>query len=120
MTENILKNIPVQNCEKKFLYDFLRPIDELPAIVEKESLLKAIIKIEKTKDARLLVLSVAGLPLGTLDRADIGTAVLKKIGLNLPDQFIKTARRENIYPMGLNLYNIAKSMILSDREEDQK
>ena len=119
VNEKILKNISVQNWDKKFLYEFLLPINELPSISEKESLWKAIIKIEKTKDGRLLVLSVSGLPLGTLDRVDIGKAVLKKIGLNLPDQLIKIARKENIYPLGLNLLNIAQSMVTSDLKEDQ-
>ena len=118
--EKILKDIVVQNWDKKFLYEFALPIDELPSISEKESLLKAIIKIEKSKGARLLVFSVAGLPFGTLDRVDIGKAVLKKIGLNLPDQLIKVARKENIYPIGLNLSQIANSMVLSDFEDDQK
>ena len=117
--EKILKNISVQNWDKKFLYEFSLPVDDLPSISEKESLLKAIIKLEKTKEARLLVLSVAGLPIGTLDRVDLGKAVLEKIGLNLPDQLIKVARKENIYPIGLNLPSIAKSMISSDLEEDQ-
>ncbi len=120
VTEKILTKISVQNWDEKFLYDFSSPIDELPSIAEEESLWKAIIKIEKTKDARLLVLSFAGLPIGTLDRVDIGKAVLKKIGLNLPIQLIKVARRENIYPIGLNLPSIAKSMTLSDLEDDQK
>ncbi len=117
--EKILKNISVQNWDKKFLYEFSFPINELPSISEKESLWKAIIKIEKTKDGRLLVLSVSGLPIGTLDRVDIGKAVLKKIGLNLPDQLIRIARKDNIYPLGLNLFNIAESMVSSDLEEDQ-
>ncbi len=120
LTEKILRNIPVQNWDKKFLYDFSCPIDELPSISEKESLFKAIMKIEETKDARLLVLSIAGFPLGTLDRVDIGKAVLKKIGLNLPNELIKFARKENIYPIGLNLFSIAKSMVSSDFEEYQK
>ena len=119
VNEKILKNISVQNWDKKFLYEFLLPINELPSISEKESLWKAIIKIEKTKDGRLLVLSVSGLPLGTLDRVDIGKAVLKKIGLNLPNQLIKIARKENIYPLGLDLLNIAQSMVMSDLKEDQ-
>ena len=119
VNEKILKNISVQNWDKKFLYEFLLPINELPSISEKESLWKAIIKIEKTKDGRLLVLSVSGLPLGTLDRVDIGKAVLKKIGINLPNQLIKIARKENIYPLGLDLLNIAQSMVISDLKEDQ-
>ena len=119
VNEKILKNISVQNWDKKFLYEFLLPINELPSISEKESLWKAILKIEKTKDGRLLVLSFSGLPLGTLDRVDIGKAVLKKIGLNLPNQLIKIARKENIYPLGLDLPNIAQSMVMSDLKEDQ-
>ena len=118
VNETILKNISVQNWDKKFLYEFSKPISELPSISEKESLWKAILKIEKTKDGRLLVLSFSGLPLGTLDRVDIGKAVLKKIGLNLPDQLIKIARKENIYPLGLNLLNISQSMDSSDLGED--
>ena len=90
----------------------------MPSISAKESLWKAILKIEKTKDGRLLVLSFSGLPLGTLDRVDLGKAVLKKIGLNLPDQLIKIARKENIYPLGLNLLNIAQSMDSIDLIED--
>ena len=120
VSENILKNISVQNWDKKFLYDFVRPMDEIPSIGEKESLFNAIIKLEKTKDARLLVLSVAGLPIGTLNRVDIGKAVLKKIGLNIPDQLLKIARKENIYPFGLDLHNIAKSMVNRNREDNQK
>ncbi len=118
--KKILKNIVVQNWDKKFLYEFSLPLNELPSISEKESLWKAIIKIEKTRDARLLVLSAAGLPFGTLDRVDIGKAVLKKIGLNLPEQLIKVARQENIYPIGLNLSQIATSMASSDQEDNQK
>ena len=118
VTEKILSNISVQNWEKKFLYEFLRPINELPSIGEKEVLRNAILKIEKTKNSKLLVISVAGLPLGTVDRVDIGNAVINKLGLKIPDQLIKTARKENIYPMGINLYRIAKSMISSDLDED--
>ena len=116
--EKILKDITVQNWDKRFLYEFAQPIDQLVSISEKESLLKAIIKIEKTKGSRLLVLSNAGLPFGTVDRVDIGKAVLKKIGLNLPEQLIKVARKENIYPLGFNLSQIADSMVSSDLEND--
>ena len=117
--EKILKDISVQNWDKKFLYDFSLPMNELPSINEKEFLWKAIMKIETTKGGRLLVLSTSGLPLGTLDRVDIGKAVLKKLGLNLPDQLIKIARKENVYPLGLNLFNVAQSMVSSDLEKDQ-
>ena len=118
VNENILQNIPVHDWDRKYLYEFSLPIEDLPSISENETLLKAIIKIENTKGARLLVLSVVGLPLGTIDRVDIGKEVLKKIGITLPDQLIKVSRKENIYPLGLNLLNIAESSLTSDLEED--
>ena len=118
VTEKILKNISVQNWDKKFFYDFLRPLDELPSIGAQEPLWKAIIEIEKSKDSRLLVFSDSGLPVGTLDRVDIGKAVLKKIGVNLPDQLLILARKNNIYPIGLNLSSIAESMVNSDLEDN--
>ncbi len=120
LSAKILQNISVQNWDKKFLYEFAKPLEELSSIGEKESLLIGILKIEKTNDARLLVLSNAGLPLGTLDRVDVGKVVLKKIGLNLPDQLIRLARKENSYPLGLKLYSIANSMVSSDLADDQK
>ncbi len=119
LSSNILKNIPVQNWDERFLCDFSRPIHELPSIGEKESLCMSIIKIEEAKVSNLLVLSVAGFPIGTLSRADIGMIVLKKIGLNLPDKLIKIARQENIYPIGLDLYSIARSMDYSSLNDDQ-
>tara|TARA_B100000214_G_scaffold198298_1_gene143520 strand:- start:51 stop:809 length:759 start_codon:yes stop_codon:yes gene_type:complete len=118
VNENILQNIPVHDWDRKYLYEFSLPIEDLPSISENETLLKAIIKIENTKGARLLVLSVVGLPLGTIDRVDIGKEVLKKIGITLPAQLIKVSRKENIYPLGLNLLNIAESSLTSDLEED--
>ena len=45
VTEKILKNISVQSWDKKFLYDFSSPIDELPSIGETETLWEAIIKV---------------------------------------------------------------------------
>ena len=118
VNENILQNIPVHDWDRKYLYEFSLPIEDLPSISENETLLKAIIKIENTKGARLLVLSVVGLPLGTIDRVDIGKEVLKNIGITLPAQLIKVSRKENIYPLGLNLLNIAESSLTSDLEED--
>ena len=120
VNQDILKNIAVQNWDKRFLYEFSLPIDELPSVSENESLWRAILLLEKSKDGRLLVLSIAGLPAGTLDRVDIGKAVLKRIGLNLPDQLIKLARKENIYPLGLNLSNIANSMLSGDLKDYHK
>ena len=118
VNKKILQNIAVQDWDKNFLYEFSQPLEELPSISEKELLLNAVIKIENSNCSRLLVLSLAGLPIGTLDRVDIGNAVLKKLGLNLPEQVIKVARKENIYPLGLNLLKIAESSLPDGFEED--
>ena len=120
VSDDILKNISVQNWDRKFLYDYISPLDGLPSVGEKEQLWKAIIKLEKTKKGRLLVFNIAGLPVGTLDRVDIGKVVLKKMGLILPDELVIMARKQNTYPLGLALPNIVNLMQSSDFSEYQK
>ena len=120
VSEKILHNISVQNWDRKFLYDYIRPLDELPSVGEKDPLWKAIIILEKTKKGRLLVFNIAGLPIGTLDRVDIGKIVLKKMGLILPDELIIMARKQNTYPLGLALPNIVNLMNTSDISDYQK
>ncbi len=120
VNEEILKNISVQNWDREFLYDYIRPLDELPYVGEKDPLWKAIIKLEDTKKGRLLVLNIAGLPIGTLDRVDIGKVVLKKMGLILPDKLVVMARKQNTYPLGLALPNIVDLMQTSDMSDYQK
>ena len=50
--------------------------------------------LEETKQGRLLVFNLAGLPSGTLDRVDVGQAVLKRLGLKLPKPFLDVARNQ--------------------------
>ena len=47
--------------------------------------------------------SLAGLPLGTVDKVDIAEVLLKKIGLNLPNDFLNLARKNNIYPLNVHI-----------------
>ena len=37
---------------------------------------------------------------GTLDRVDVGEAVLKHLGLKVPKNFLDVARNQNDYPVG--------------------
>ncbi len=113
LTELILKDIPVQMWDEKKLYEYSIPLTELPSIIENDPLWKAIINLEKSDKGRLLVLSLAGLPIGTVDRVDIGKSVLKEIGLTLPDEFIRSAKKQNAYPLGLSLPSIVDSMLTS-------
>ena len=46
-------------------------------------------------------MSAAGLPSGTLDRMDVGDAVLKQLGVTLPPAILDEARKRNGYPQGL-------------------
>ena len=46
-------------------------------------------------------MSAAGLPSGTLDRMDVGDAVLKRLGVTLPTAILDEARKRNGYPLGL-------------------
>ena len=112
-----LKEVPIQDWANYSLEDYSRPISELPAISEKVPLWQAVLELEKTQDGRLLVLSLAGLPKGTLDRVDIGIAVLRKIGLNLPSKFVDISRKQNSYPLGLALPQIVDGMISSGLNE---
>ena len=60
------------------------------------------------------MLSPAGLPSGTIDRIELGEAVLKRLGVRLPPQILDEARRQNRYPMGLAMLpQIVASMPIS-------
>ena len=57
--------------------------------------------LEASESGRLLVMSPAGLPSGTIDRMDLGEAVLKGLGVRLPEPILEEARKRNSYPLGL-------------------
>ena len=60
-----------------------------------------------------MVFNSAGLPSGTVDKADLGEITLKKLGIILPSTFIEIARKNNTYPLGLSLPKIVQGMINS-------
>ena len=67
--------------------------------------------LEQSEEGRLLVFNIAGLPSGTLDRIDLTEAVLKRLGVRLPAQFVEAARRQNTYPLGMALPQVVDSMV---------
>ena len=117
ITEEKLKEVPVQHWDNYLIGDYSTPLMHLPSVFQNEPLWKAISQLEKTKNGRLLVYNLAGLPIGTLDRIDAGEAVLKRIGLNLPYKFIELARRKNTYPLGLSLAEVVEGMLASGMAE---
>ena len=96
-----LRDLPVQQWDRQSLDDHLKPLDELPSIADKAPLWQAVKALEQAPDGRLLVFSPAGLPAGTIDRMDVGEAVLQKLGVRLPPPILEEARKQNAYPLGL-------------------
>tara|TARA_Y100001968_G_scaffold89236_1_gene80290 strand:- start:5372 stop:6613 length:1242 start_codon:yes stop_codon:yes gene_type:complete len=113
INDSPLSEIKVQDWDQYCVGDYARPLSDLPSISGKLPLWQSILKLEETEEGRLLVLSPAGLPIGTLDRSDIGLSVLRKIGMNIPYEFVQLARKQNTYPLGLALPQIVEGMVTS-------
>ena len=114
-----LRDLPVQQWDRQTVADHVQPLETLPAISESEPLWKAVPALEASAQGRLLVMNRAGLPSGTLERGDVGEAVLKALNLRLPPQLLEAARRQNGYPFGLPLVQAVASMQASGLLEDE-
>ena len=114
-----LKLLPVQQWDQQRLEDHLRPLTELPSIASSAPLVEAVPALEAASQGRLLVMSAAGLPSGTLDRMDVGDAVLKRLGVTLPPAILDEARKRNGYPLGLAMLpQMVQSMQAQSAEPD--
>ena len=96
-----LRDLPVQHWDEQRIGDHLQPLDSLPSIADKAPLWQAVQALEQSPTGRLLVLSPAGLPSGTIDRMDLGEAVFQRLGVRLPPPILEEARKRNSYPLGL-------------------
>ena len=110
VTDQPLKDLPVQQWDRQTISDHLQPLDLLPSIQQSSPLWKAVLALEKSDQGRLLVLGPAGLPDGTLDRSELGEAVLRGLAVKLPDAMLESSRRDNTYPLGLPLLQVVNSM----------
>ncbi len=110
VTDQPLKDLPVQQWDRQTISDHLQPLDLLPSIQQSSPLWKAVLALEKSDQGRLLVLGPAGLPDGTLDRSELGEAVLRGLAVKLPDAMLESSRRNNTYPLGLPLLQVVNSM----------
>jgi hypothetical protein len=108
-----LQQLPVQRWDTDRIGDHIQPLSSLPAIRDAAPLWQAVQQLESCGGNRLLVLSPAGLPCGTLERPEIGEAVLAKLGLRLPPPLLEAARRHGTYPLGLALPQVVRSMLAS-------
>ena len=116
-----LRDLPVQQWDQQKVEDHLKPLKELPFIACTAPLWQAVEALEASAEGRLLVLSAAGLPNGTVDRSDVGDAVLKRLGVTLPPSVLSAARQQNTYPMGLvMLPQVVASMQAQNTAEDEE
>lgn len=106
-----LQQLPVQRWDGETVGDHLRPLASLPTIAQEAPLWQAVLQLEE--HPRLLVLSPAGLPCGTVEKPELGEAVLRRLGLNPPAPLLEAARRHNTYPLGLALAPVARAMVSS-------
>ena len=106
-----LQQLPVQRWDSERVGDHLQPLSTLASIREGAPLWEAVQEFEDRGVDRLLVLSAAGLPNGTLERPDLGNAVLQRLGLRLPAQLLEAAQRQGGYPLGLALPQVVSSML---------
>ena len=110
VTDQPLKDLAVQYWDRQTVGEHMRPLADLPSLQESAPLWKAVLALEQSEHGRLLVTGAAGLPSGTLDRSDVGEAVLKGLSLKLPPPLLEASRRRNDYPFGLPLLQAVTSM----------
>jgi Zn-dependent protease len=108
-----LQELPVQRWDSDRIGDHIQPLSSLPSIQESAPLWQAVQQLEDSGRQRLLVISPAGLPSGTIERPELGEAVLAKLGLRLPPPLLEAARRQGTYPLGLALPQVVRSMLAS-------
>jgi len=105
-----LQTLPVQCWDRERVGDHLQPLDSLPSIRDNAPLWQAVLLLDQGNHRRLLVLSPAGLPCGTLERPELAETVLAKLGVRLPQPILEAARRQGVYPLGMALPQVARSM----------
>jgi hypothetical protein len=114
-----LQQLPVQRWDTDSIGDHIQPLSSLPSIRESAPLWQAVQQLEASGRNRLLVLSPAGLPCGTIERPELGEAVLAKLGLRLPAPMLEAARRQGTYPLGLALAQVVRSMVASGEASEE-
>jgi len=107
---DVLKNIPVKKWDLKIVSEFNQSINNFPSIFENTPLWQIIEKVEKTNDGTILIMNPYGIPMGLLDRKNIGFFVLKKLGFNISNEIFNKIKSKNNYPLGFELPKIIKLM----------
>ena len=107
---DVLKNIPIKKWDVKIVSEFNKSINNFPSIFENAPLWQIIEKIEKTNEGLILITNPYGIPMGFLDRKNIGLFVLKKLGFNISNEILYKIKSKSNYPLGIELPKIIKLM----------
>jgi Zn-dependent protease len=110
ITDAPLQQLPVQRWEDERVGDHLQPLEELPQISAEAPLWQAVLRLDQPDTPRLLVMGPAGLPSGTLERPELAERVLETLGVRLPQAILEAARRQGVYPLGMGLAPVARSI----------
>jgi Zn-dependent protease len=105
-----LRTIERSQWETETLHTIVHPLNSIPTVTESTSLATVINTLEAQQLQRITVLSPAGAVAGLIDRGDIVSCLAQKLKLQISDSEIKRIKEENIYPPGLQLGVIAKSV----------
>ena len=107
---DVLKNIPIKKWDLTIVSEFSKSINNFPSIFENAPLWQIIEKIEKTNEGLILITNPYGIPMGFLDRKNIGLFVLKKLGFNISNEILNKIKSKSNYPLGIELPKIIKLM----------
>ncbi len=107
---DVLENIPIKKWDLKIVSEFSKSINNFPSIFENAPLWQIIEKIEKTNEGLILITNPYGIPMGFLDRKNIGLFVLKKLGFNISNEILNKIKSKSNYPLGIELPKIIKLM----------
>jgi len=110
ISDEPLQTLPVQRWDSERVGDHVLPLEGLPSIRDDAPLWRAVLQLDQPDTPRLLVLSPAGLPSGTLERPDLAERVLERLGVRLPAPILEAARRQGVYPLGMGLPAVAKAI----------
>jgi len=95
--------------ERETLNAIARPLDQIPSVQERSSLVTVINLLEEQQLARLTVLTPAGAVAGVIDRGDTVRALADRLNLAITDAEIKRIKEEGSYPPGFQLQAIART-----------
>ena len=106
-----LRVIERSQWEKQTLNQIVQPLNSLITVSEKASLVEVINLMEDQELRRITILSQAVAVAGIIDRGDVVRSVANYLKVPIPEANIRRIKEEGIYPPGLPLAALAKSMV---------